>query len=78
MEAYIGLLISMGALQASAEPIDMLWTSDGAYCSVFPATVSRDRFKLITSFMRFDNFQTREIRKQKDKLRLSGMCLTPL
>ncbi|KAB0805100.1 hypothetical protein PPYR_02070 [Photinus pyralis] len=32
IEAYIGLLITLGALQANTEPIEMLYCSDPAYC----------------------------------------------
>lgn len=32
IKAYIGLLITMGALQASGEAIHMLWSTDPAYC----------------------------------------------
>ncbi|XP_031332326.1 piggyBac transposable element-derived protein 4-like [Photinus pyralis] len=69
IEAYIGLLITMGALQASREPIEMLFTSDLAYCRpIFPATLSRNRYNFLTKFLRFDNFETRQERRLIDKL----------
>lgn len=69
IEAYIGLLITLGALQASTEPIEMLFTSDPAYCRpIITATLSRNRFHFLTKFLRFDNFETRAERKLEDKL----------
>lgn len=69
IEAYIGLLLILGALHGSKEAIDMLWCQDISYCRpIIPAAMSRDRFKQITSFLRFDNFQTRQERKLVDKL----------
>lgn len=69
IEAYIGLLISLGALQSNTEPIELLYTSDPAYCRpIVPASLSRNRYKFLTKFLRFDNFETRAERKLTDKL----------
>lgn len=69
IKAYIGLLITMGALQASGEAIHMLWSTDPAYCRpIIPACMSRNRYKILTCFLRFDNFETRLERKVTDKL----------
>ncbi|XP_031331299.1 piggyBac transposable element-derived protein 4-like [Photinus pyralis] len=69
IEAYIGLLITLGALQANTEPIEMLYCSDPAYCRpIIPACLSRNRYSFITKFIRYDNFETREQRKLQDRL----------
>jgi len=69
IKAYIGLLISQSAKEATKEPIEMLWHTDKCYCRpIFPATMSRDRFVALTRFIRFDDFQTRAERKAEDKL----------
>lgn len=69
IEAYVGLLITLGALKSSKEPIEMLFTSDSAYSRpIIPATLSRNRYLFLTKFLRFDNFETRTERKLVDKL----------
>lgn len=69
IEAYIGLLISLGALHSNSEPIEFLFTSDVAYCRpIIPASLSKHRYKFLTKFLRFDNFETRAERKLLDKL----------
>lgn len=69
IKAYIGLLISQGALKATKEPTEILWTTDKCYCRpIFPAAMSRDRFRALTRFLRFDDLHTREERKILDKL----------
>jgi len=69
IQAYIGLLLILGALHGSKEAVDMLWCNDISYSRpIIPAAMSRDRFKQITSFLRFDNFETRQERKSVDKL----------
>jgi hypothetical protein len=69
IKAYIGLLITMGALQASNESVEMLWSSDLAFCRpIIPACMSRNRYKFLTCILRFDNFETRTVRRNIDKL----------
>lgn len=69
IKAYIGLLIILGALQASKEPTIMLWcTKKGYVRPIIPASMSRERFQAITSFLRFDDLNSREARKATDKL----------
>lgn len=59
----------MGALQASKEPTIMLWCSKKGYTRpIIAATMSRARFQAITSFLRFDDLNSREARKATDKL----------
>lgn len=69
MYAVIGLLITAGALKANREPIRFLWSKNPLYCRpIFTATMSRDRFGEILSYMRFDDLSTRTARRQHDKL----------
>lgn len=67
--AYVGLLLTIGALKSSKESVDMLWCTDPAYRrAIIPATMSRNRYQELTRFLRFDNFETREERRENDKL----------
>lgn len=69
IEAFIGLLFILGALHSSKEPITMLWSQDPVFCRpVVSAIMSRDRFKQILCFLRFDNYETRTERRAADKL----------
>ncbi|KAG5869084.1 hypothetical protein JTB14_027512 [Gonioctena quinquepunctata] len=69
MKAYIGLLLSQGALKARKEPVEMLWISDKCYSRpTYPATMSRDRFFALTKCIHFDNMATRAERRAVDKL----------
>ncbi|KAG5863569.1 hypothetical protein JTB14_014197 [Gonioctena quinquepunctata] len=68
IKAYIGLLLSQGALKARKEPVEMLWISDKCYSRpIFPATMSRDRFVALTKCIRFDDMATRAERRAVDK-----------
>ncbi|XP_031327398.1 piggyBac transposable element-derived protein 4-like [Photinus pyralis] len=67
--AYIGLLICAGALKSNREPVGMLWQDDHCFKRpIYSATMPRTRFSQITSWMRFDDKDTREQRRQYDKL----------
>ena len=67
--AYIGLLICSGATKSNCEPISMLWCSDYAFQRLlFSATMSRTRFSQISTFLRFDDMNTRNERVVRDKL----------
>lgn len=70
MKAFIGLLILMGICKGRREPLWELWgTKNRAFQRpVFSATMSRERFKEIYRFIRFDNFLTREERQKESKL----------
>ncbi|XP_050300607.1 piggyBac transposable element-derived protein 1-like [Anthonomus grandis grandis] len=47
----------------------MLWCTDKKYVRpIIPASMSRNRFQLLTAFIRFDDFSTRPQRKINDKL----------
>lgn len=68
LEAFIGLLIIFGAWRSAREPICALWSQDPSLCRpIVSSAMSRNRFQQIMSFLRFDNFDTREERKRTDK-----------
>lgn len=56
-------------MRAGKEPTVMIWCSKRGYVRpVIAGTMSRARFQAITSFLRFDDSHTRDIRKATDKL----------
>lgn len=69
LDAFIGVLLSAGALRCRKEHTTEMWTTDESVRrSIFTATMSRDRFIAIRTFIRFDDKMTRQIRRETDKL----------
>lgn len=69
LNAFIGILISAGALRCSKENTTEMWTTDESIRrAIFTASMSRDRFVSIRTFLRFDDKITREERRATDKL----------
>ena len=69
MRSFFGLLFLSGVLRASREPISSLWNEEEVFQrSIFPATMSRNRFLQILRFIRFDDKSSRAIRLETDKL----------
>ena len=67
IKAFIGLCILAGIQKSNFEPLSSLWSNvEGR--PIFTATMSRNRFKDILSYMRFDNRETRSERKATDKV----------
>ena len=67
--AYVGLLILSGVMRARKESIKELWTSNTKYRRpIFVATMSRNRFEQLQRFIRFDDFNTRAVRRATDRL----------
>lgn len=64
-DAYLGILICAGVYKSSDEDVCDLWKSNAN--PLYRASLSRNRFKEINRFMRFDNFQTRVARLATDK-----------
>lgn len=64
-DAFIGLLLFSGVRSQNMQPISKLWKPSGF--AIFRATMSRDRFALISRFIRFDNNVTRVQRLAQDK-----------
>ena len=67
MYCFIGLLLLSGVYQAKNEPIAELWSKDDGR-AFFAQSMSRDRFKSILRFIRFDDRNTRTERSTNDKL----------
>lgn len=66
MRAYIGLLILSGVFQAQDEDLTELW-DDYWGRPIFRATMTQRRFQDISSNLRFDDRQTRERGRERDK-----------
>ncbi|CAF3420181.1 unnamed protein product [Rotaria sp. Silwood2] len=67
MWAFIGLLLLAGVHRAKNETLDELWSMINGR-PIFRATMTKNRFKSLLQFCRFDNTTTREERLKVDKL----------
>ena len=63
--AFIGILIAAGVHRQNKENLDDM--SKGDALSLIRVAMSRDRFKMMLRFIRFDNENTRAERAQTDK-----------
>ena len=62
--AFTGILILLGITKKSNESIESLWNTKSLhYASFAAATMSRDRFQLISRYISFDDYDTRRTRK---------------
>ena len=62
--AFIGILLLLGITKKSNESIETLWNVNSLhYASFAAATMSRDRFQLISRYLTFDDLDTRQVRK---------------
>lgn len=69
LRAFLGLLILRGVCRAKRESVHNLWSTDSAFARpVFIATMSRERFKQLLRFLKFDDYETRADRVATDKL----------
>lgn len=68
ISAVIGIMFARGAL-AKGQPIEMLWSKTWGP-NYFRETLSRDRFREIMRFLRFDLKSTRSARLKTDKFAL--------
>lgn len=64
--AFFGLCIIRGVLQGKNEPLSSFWSQDFGI-NVFKETMSRNRFKDIKRYLRFDDKTTRSERRQTNK-----------
>jgi hypothetical protein len=72
--AYIGILIAAGANKASKMSVHQMWCSDPAFATPFyTAAMSRSKFCLISTFLRYDDFQSRKDRLQESKDKLEAI-----
>ena len=67
MWAFIGLLLLAGVHRAKNETLNELWSLINGR-PIFRATMTKNRFKALLRFCRFDNTRTREERLKSDKL----------
>ena len=67
LKAFIGLLLVAGLHRAHMEPIRELWSPESGR-PIFAATMPLNRFKSLLRFLRFDNKNTRAVRRATDKL----------
>ena len=65
MHAFIGILIAAGVHIQNKENLDSMCKVDGL--PLVPAAMSRDRFKMMLRFIRFDNKSTRAERAKTDE-----------
>lgn len=70
IRGYFGLLVLFGVLKKHDVAISELWSEDGVdnvqNCYYATATMSRDRFLVISCNISFDEIETREERKAMD------------
>ena len=66
LRAWVGLHLRAGVDKDSFRPIPELFSSKTGP-PIYGATMPRDRFKVLKDMLRFDDFTTRENRKESDK-----------
>ncbi|XP_035210184.1 uncharacterized protein LOC118184586 [Stegodyphus dumicola] len=70
IKAFIGLLYLIGLHKSSHVYIRDLWATDGTGIEIFRTTMSSTRFNFLLRCIRFDDIETRQSRKELDKLAL--------
>ncbi|KFM68182.1 hypothetical protein X975_10258, partial [Stegodyphus mimosarum] len=68
IKAFIGLLYLIGLHKSSHVYIRDLWATDGTGKEIFHTTMSSTHFYFLLRCIRFDDIQTRQSRKELDKL----------
>ena len=63
IETYLGLLLLVGEYRGRLKPVIYLWNAEQGR-SMFRTAMTRNRFQMITRFMRFDSNDTRLKRRQ--------------
>lgn len=66
LEAFVGLLLLSGVYKSRNESTKSLWDATTGR-SIFRATMSLEKFKMISKVLRFDDRQTRQKRRVTDK-----------
>lgn len=62
--AFIGLLLISGANHEQSEPLAELWITENVFQrAIYPSTITRERFKALLRFIRFDDLNTRAERQ---------------
>ena len=71
-EALLGLLLFLGTRKQNMLSTESIW--DSVYgCGIVRACMSRRRFQVLLQFLRFDDKSTRNARRRKIPLPLSGI-----
>lgn len=65
LNAYLAVLITAGVHHSNKEHLNELWTDDSL--PLYRACTGKNRFKAISRFLRFDDFNTREERLKTTK-----------
>ena len=68
IKVVIGLLYFVGVFKSGRQNIYDLWNTDGTGVDIFHATMPLARFKFLLQCIRFDDIETRNERKELDKL----------
>lgn len=66
MKAYLGLLLLTSISKSGRESMSSLFSADGHGRDIFRCTMSMKRFFILTVCIRFDDRNTREMRRQQD------------
>jgi hypothetical protein len=75
LDTFLGLLYLRGVKNAKNFPLDLLW-SDEYGCQAFRQSMSRNRFREIKKYIRFDCRTTREDRIKDDKFCMISWVLS--
>ena len=68
IQAFIGVLLLLGATKSSMEALSSIWAQDETGKSLCISAMSQKRFTFIAYCLRFDDKLSREERKKNDKL----------
>ncbi|XP_063231053.1 piggyBac transposable element-derived protein 4-like [Bacillus rossius redtenbacheri] len=68
IKSLLGLLYGMGFLHGGRMNIQDFWSTDGLGTERFPATMAFRRFRFLLKCIRFDDIETRQQRRESDKL----------
>lgn len=66
MKAFIGLLMYTAVFKSNHEDVQLLFATDGTGRDIFRAVMSRERFTMLLTHLRFDNPDDRNERKKTD------------
>lgn len=65
LDTFFGIVIAAGIHKSNKEHINELWKSNAL--PIYRASMSRDRFKMMLRFIRFDNDATRNENSYKNR-----------
>lgn len=66
LKAFLGLLIYTSIFNSNHENMDTIFATDGTGRDIFRAVMSKNRFSVLLSALRFDDPRTRTERKKED------------